>query len=64
MVFTKHPDGTYEPSRKVKINKKTSGPGEFFSNEHLFGSINIVDLVGCEIEAVEEGNTLVIKEFS
>ncbi len=64
MVFTKHPNGTYEPSRKVKLGKETSGPGKYFSHNNYFGTINIADLAGCEIEAVEEGDTLVIKEFS
>lgn len=64
MVFIKHSDGTFEPLRKVKLNKELSGPGEYFSQECHFGAINIADLSGCEIEAVEKGDTLIIKEFS
>ena len=64
LVFIAHPNGTYEPSRKVKLGKETSGPGKYFSQDNHFGMINIADLVGCEIEVVEKGDTLVIKEFS
>lgn len=63
LVFTKHPDGSLEPIRKIKIGTLTSGPGTRFSQRVFFGEIDIFSLIGCDIEAIEEGKTLVIKKF-
>ena len=63
LVFTKHPDGSLEPIRKIKIGTLTTGPGARFSQRVFLGEIDISSLIGCDIEAVEEGQTLVIKEF-
>lgn len=63
LVFTKHSDGSLEPTRKVRIGAVTSGPGTRFGCRAFFGEVDISALVGCDIEAVEEGKTLVIKEF-
>lgn len=63
LVFTKHADGSLEPIRKIKIGMLTTGPGARFSQRVFLGEIDLVALIGCDIEAVEEGKTLVIKNF-
>ncbi|MBI2551690.1 hypothetical protein HYW17_00105 [Candidatus Uhrbacteria bacterium] len=62
-VFIDNPDNTLTPRRSIRIGAATFGSGITFGPGVAFGGINIFDFKGCDIEADDEADILVIKGF-
>lgn len=59
-VFTQYPDGSLEPTRRVKVGGVEFGPGVRFSKGVAFAGIDFTLFIGRDFDAQEEKGVLVI----
>lgn len=62
-VFRQSPDGSLEPTRRIRVGGIEFGPGVRFSRGVSFAGIDFTLFAGRDMEAVEESGVLVINGF-
>jgi len=59
-IFKTYPDGSIEPTRKIRIGGVEFGPGVRFSRGVSFSGIDFTAYIGRDFEANEDGEALVL----
>jgi hypothetical protein len=64
-VFHDNGDGSYSPTKTIKIGRAIIGPGVDFTSEAFFGDIEIAKYIGrdFEVENLQDGTVEVKKIY-
>lgn len=60
-IFIQHPDGTFEPRQRIKVDSVEFRPGVRFSRGVTFSGVDFTQFIGHDLEVEIENDVLVIK---